>query len=142
MGYEKSRKGGVKMNVLEYMQFGENYYGHNFGFHTKRTSCLFDYANQYNEIPWKCAKTVAMNDKISCLQVIYAISEITGKHLFQTIKAYLDKLNGFYNIFVQDEFGRWYITFADYKKYAMENKKMFKLTTVKKKEVDLWLLRL
>lgn len=56
MGYEKCREGGIDMDVMEYMQFGENYYGHNFGFHTKRTSCLFDYAKQYNEIPWKYAK--------------------------------------------------------------------------------------
>lgn len=142
MGYEKCRKGCVIMNVMEYMQFGENYYGHNFGFHTKRTSCLFDYVKQYNEIPWKCAKTVAMEDKISCWQVIYALSEITGKHLFQTIKAFVDKLKGFYGIFVQDEFGRWYVTYENYLTYAKANKKVFRLENIKKKEIGLWLLRL
>ena len=142
MGYEKSRKGCVIMDVTEYMLFGEDYYGHNFGFHTKRASCLFDYAKQYNEIPWKCAKTVAMEDKISCWQVIYALSEITGKHLFQTIKAFVDKLKGFYGIFVQDEFGRWYVTYENYLTYAKANKKVFRLENVKKKEIGLWLLRL
>ena len=41
------------MNISEYMTFDEDYFGHNLGFHTKKTSCLFDYARQYNEIPWK-----------------------------------------------------------------------------------------
>ena len=130
------------MNVVEFMQFGENYYGRNFGFHTKRTSCLFDYARLYNEIPWKSAKNVSLNDKISCWQIIYAISEINGKHLFQTAMPYVNKINGFKEIFTQDEYGRLYVTFENYKKFAKENKKIFKLEKIKKKEIDLWLLRL
>lgn len=142
MGYEKCRKGNRTMNVDEFMEFGEQYYGHNFGFSTKRTSCLFDYSRLYNEIPWKYSKTVAMEDKISCWQVIYALSEITGKHLYQTIKVLVDKLKGFYGIFLQDEFGRWYVTYENYLKYAKANKKVFRLENIKKKEIGLWLLRL
>lgn len=130
------------MNVDELMVFGEQYYGHNFGYHTKRTSCLFDYSRLYNEIPWKYSKTVAMKDKISYWQVIYALSEITGKHLYQTITAFIDNLKGFYGIFVQDEFGRWYVTYENYLTYAKANKKVFKLDSIKKKEIGLWLLRL
>lgn len=130
------------MNVDEFMEFGEQYYGHYFGYHTKRTSCLFDYSRLYNEIPWKFSKTVTMEDKISCWQVIYALSEINGKHLYQTIKTFIDNLKGFYGIFVQDEFGRWYVTYENYLKYAKANKKVFRLENIKKKEIGLWLLRL
>lgn len=130
------------MNIDEFMEFGDNYYGHYFGFHTKRTSCLFDYARQYNEIPWKYAKSVQEDDKISYLQILYALSEITGKFLYQTIKAYIEKLDGFVAMFQKDEFGRLYVSFSDYKKYAKAHKKLFKLEGIKKKEVDLWLLRL
>lgn len=142
MGYEECRKGNRAMNVDEFMEFGDNYYGRNFGYHSKRTSCLFDYANLYNEIPWKCAKSVSMNDKISYWQVIYALSEIAGKYLFQTIMPYADKIPGFHEIFTKDEFGRLYVTFENYKKFALENKKIFKIEKIKKKELNLWLLRL
>lgn len=64
------------MNIDEFMEFDDNYYGHYLGFHTKRTSCLFDYSRQYNEIPWKYAKSVQEDDKISYLQILYALSEI------------------------------------------------------------------
>lgn len=130
------------MNIDEFMEFDDNYYGHFFGFHTKRTSCLYDYSRLYNGIPWKYSKSVQEDDKISYLQVVYALSEITGKFLYQTIKAYIEKLNDFAAIFQKDEFGRLYVTFSDYKKYAKTHKKLFKLEGVKKKEVDLWLLRL
>lgn len=130
------------MNLEEFMTFDENYFGHNLGFHTKRTSCLFDYARQYNQIPWKYSKSVKNTDKISILQIIYALSEITGKYLWQKIMDFIYKLDDFKEIFEVDEFGRGYISYEKYKTYAYNHKKLFKLDKVKKKEVDLWLLRL
>ena len=130
------------MNLEKFMTFDENYFGHNLGFHTKRTSCLFDYARQYNQIPWKYSKSVKNTDKISILQIIYALSEITGKYLWQKIMDFIYKLDDFEEIFEVDEFGRGYISYEKYKTYAYDHKKLFKLDKVKKKEVDLWLLRL
>ena len=130
------------MNLEKFMTFDENYFGHNLGFHTKRTSCLFDYARQYNQIPWKYSKSVKNTDKISILQIIYALSEITGKYLWQKIMDFIYKLDDFEEIFEVDEFGRGYISYEKYKTYAYNHKKLFKLDKVKKKEVDLWLLRL
>jgi len=130
------------MNLEEFMTFDENYFGHNLGFHTKRTSCLFDYARQYNQIPWKYSKSVKNTDKISILQIIYALSEITGKYLWQKIIDFIYKIDDFEEIFEVDEFGRGYICYEKYKTYAYNHKKLFKLDKVKKKEVDLWLLRL
>ena len=130
------------MDLEEFMTFGDNYYGHRFGFHTKRTSKLFEYARLYNDIPWKYAKTVSSDDKISYLQIVYALSEILGKFLYQTIVQAIKKIKDFECLFKKDEFGRQYVLYADYKKYAMEHKKLFKLQGIKKKEVDLWLLRL
>ena len=130
------------MDLEEFMTFGDNYYGHNFGFHTKRASCLFEYDSKYNGIPWKYAKTVSNDDKISFLQIIYALSEILGKHLYQTIKPIVENISDLDDILHKDEIGRPYVLYADYKKYATEHKKLFKLKGVKNKEVDLWLLRL
>ena len=130
------------MNISEYMTFDEDYFGHNLGFHTKKTSCLFDYARQYNEIPWKYAKSVKNTDKISILQIIYALSEITKRYLWHNMINYIYKLGDFEDIFELDEFGRAYISYEKYKAYAFSHKKLFKLANVKKKEVDLWLLRL
>ena len=130
------------MNLEKFMTFDENYFGHNLGFHTKRTSCLFDYARQYNQIPWKYSKSVKNTDKISILQIIYALSEITGKYLWQKIIDFIYKLDDFEGIFEVDEFGRGYISYEKYKTYAYNHKKLFKLDKIKKKEVDLWLLRL
>ncbi len=130
------------MNLERFMTFDENYFGHNLGFHTKRTSCLFDYARQYNEIPWKYAKTVKNTDKISIFQIVYALSEITKKYLWQKIRDFIYKLDDFEVMFEFDEFGRAYISYEKYKAYAYNHKKLFKLDKVKKKEVDLWLLRL
>lgn len=143
MGYEKYRKGGANMNIDEYMEYSENYYGKNFGFRTKRTSYLYDYSINYNGIPWKYAKTVEDDDRISYLQIMYVLSEITGKFLYQTIKPYIENIKDFLDIFHKDEFGRTYALFKDYKAYALSHKKLFKLNEVrKKKEVNLWLLRL
>lgn len=130
------------MDLEKYMTFDENYFGHNLGFHTKGTSCLFDYARQYNQIPWKYAKSVKNTDKISILQIIYALSEITGKYLWQKIIDFIYKLDDFEGILEVDEFGRTYVLYEDYKAYAYNHKKIFKLANVNKKEVDLWLLRL
>lgn len=130
------------MNLEEFMTFDENYFGHNLGFHTKRTSCLFDYARQYNEIPWKYSKTVKNTDKISIFQIVYALSEITKKYLWQKISDFIYKLDDFEVMFEFDEFGRAYISYEKYKTYAYNHKKLFKLDKVKKKDVDLWLLRL
>lgn len=130
------------MNLEKFMTFDENYFGHNLGFHTKRTSCLFDYARQYNQIPWKYSKSVKNTDKISILQIIYVLSEITGKYLWQKIMDFIYKLDDFEEIFEVDEFGRGYISYEKYKTYAYNHKKLFKLDKIKKKEVDLWLLRL
>lgn len=91
------------MNISEYMTFDEDYFGHNLGFHTKKTSCLFDYARQYNEIPWEYAKSVKNTDKISILQIIYALSEITKKYLWQNIINYIYKLGDFKDIFEFDD---------------------------------------
>ena len=130
------------MDLERFMTFDENYFGHKLGFHTKRTSCLFDYSRQYNHIPWKYAESVKNTDKISILQIIYALSEITGKYLWQKIIDFIYKLDDFEKIFEVDEFGRGYILYEKYKIYAYKHKKLFKLNKVKKKEVDLWLLRL
>ncbi len=143
MGYEKYRKGDNAMNIDEYMECGENYYGRNFGFRTKRTSYLYDYSINYNGISWKYAKTVEDNDRIPYLQIMYVLSEIAGKFLYQTIKPYIENIKDFLDIFRKDEFGRTYTLFKDYKAYALSYKKLFKLNELrKKKEVNLWLLRL
>lgn len=130
------------MNLEEFMTFNDNYYPNNFGYHTKRATCLFEYDSKYNGIPWKFAKTVSNDDKISFLQIIFALSEILGKHLYQSIMPVIESIKDLDDILQKDEIGRQYILYADYKKYAMEHKKLFKLQGIKKKEVDLWLLRL
>lgn len=130
------------MDLEEFMTFDDNYYPHNFGFHTKRASRLFEYDSKYNGIPWKYAKSVRNDDKISFLQIIFALSEILGKHLYQSIMPIIESLEDLDDILQEDEIGRQYILYADYKKYAMVHKKFFKLQGIKNKEVDLWLLRL
>ena len=70
------------------------------------------------------------------------MSEIAVDVSDVSIKVLVDKLKGFYGIFVQDEFGRWYVTYENYLKYAKANKKVFRLENIKKKEIGLWLLRL
>lgn len=144
MGYEKYRKGCVDM---------PNYY------HRTRKNCnpdtiergklnpsdcplnLFRISNTGQEISWVYSANVTNESLIGYHQVIYALSRLICIYSNVKMKEWLDKDKTFNSLLKQDNLGRKYLSYKDYKNWATKNKKL-KLTSRQRKELSLWILGL
>ena len=75
-------------------------------------------------------------------QVIYALANHLIIYSVVKIKEWLDKDKTFNNLLKEDNLGRKYIIYSDYKKWAIANSKKLRLTTRQIKEIKEWILNL
>ncbi len=58
------------------------------------------------------------------------------------MKQWLDKDKNFNSLLKEDNLGRKYLIYSDYKKWALVNSKKLKLIETQKKEIAIWILGL
>lgn len=103
---------------------------------------LFEISNTDIEIPWVYSKDVMPITKIGYHQIIYALSRLLGIYSIKKMKEWLNKDQTFNSLLKEDNLGRKYIIFRDYRKWAVSNYRKIKLTLIQMGELKLWILGL
>ena len=103
---------------------------------------LFEFSNTDFDFPWIYSKEVTSSSKIGYYQVIYALSRLLGIYSTKKMKEWLNKDKVFNSLLKEDNLGRRYILYSDYRKWAVRNYKKIKLTIRQVGELQLWILGL
>jgi len=103
---------------------------------------LFSIQNTDKEIKWVSSKDVIGESRIGYHQVIYALHRNISIYSNVKMKQWLDKDKTFNSLLKEDNIGRKYIIYNDYKKWALANCKKLKLIESQKKEIAIWILGL
>ena len=102
---------------------------------------LFSLNNTDKSIPWVYSADVSEDSLIDFHQVIFAISRLINIYSTKKVKEWLDKDKKFNSLLQEDNIGRKFITYKDYKNWII-SKKSIKLTHRQRKELKLWILGL
>lgn len=102
---------------------------------------LFAISNTEHEISWVYSADVTNESLIGYHQVVYALSRLICIYSNTKIKEWLDKDENFNSLLKQDNLGRKYLTYKDYKNWVIKNKRI-KLTDRQRRELSLWILGL
>lgn len=144
MGYEKCRKGCVIMPNY-YHRTRKNYNPDTIERGKLNPSdCplnLFSISNTEQEISWVYSADVTNESLIGYHQVIYALSRLICIYSNVKMKEWLDKDKTFNSLLKQDNLGRKYLSYKDYKNWVTKSKRL-KLTSRQRKELSLWILGL
>ena len=145
MGYEKCRKGNRTMlNGNYYHRTHKNFKPGSRGKvdHKDSPTNLFSIQNTDREIKWVCSKDVTSESRIGYHQVVYALHRCVGIYSNVKMKQWIDKDKNFNSLLKEDNLGRKYLIYSDYKKWALANSKKLKLIETQKKEIAIWILGL
>lgn len=102
----------------------------------------FDLLASDSDLPWVCSNFVKENSQISFYQIEYAISELLKKFYINAVDKFLVSDSEFCKLARDDNLGRPYLIYKDYRKWALKNRKKIKLKAKRRKEIDLCLLGL
>lgn len=110
--------------------------------HTDNPANLFSIQNTDIEIKWVYSAKVSDKSLIGYYQVIFALANHLLIYSVVKIKEWLNKDKTFNSLLKEDNLGRKYIIYSDYKKWAIANSKKLKLTCRQIKEIKEWILNL
>lgn len=145
MGNEKCRKGNrTMMNGNYYHRTHKNHKPDTRGKvdHADNPANLFKIQNTDKEIKWVYSAKVTNESHIGYHQVIYALANHLLIYSVVKLKEWLNKDKTFNSLLKEDNLGRKYIVYSDYKKWAIANSKKLGLTTRQIKEIKEWILNL
>lgn len=103
---------------------------------------LYSIANTDKEVPWVYSKFANDMSEIGYHQVIYGLSRHVGIYSNVKMRQWLDKDKTFNSLLKEDNLGRKYILYRDYRKWAADNARKLRLTDRQRKEIALWILGL
>lgn len=103
---------------------------------------LFGIKNTDREIELVYSDNVKNDTPIGYHQVIYALSKLIHIYSNVKLKEWLDKDKTFNSLLKEDNIGRKYLVYSDYRKWAIINSKKLNLKERQKKEIKLWILGL
>lgn len=149
MDYEKYGKGNNTMINENYYHrthknFSRNYdpyYKGKIELHDNPMN-LFSISNTDKEVNWIYSKDVKNNDRIGYHQILYALSRLVCIYSNVKLKQWLDRDKTFNSLIKEDNIGRKYLIYKEYKKWALENSGKLRLTERQRKEIAVWILGL
>ena len=107
-----------------------------------REENLFGIQNTDREIKWVQSEDVKNDSLIGYHQVVFALSKLINIYSNVKMKEWLDKNKTFNSLLKEDNLGRKYLIYSDYRKWAVANSKKLNLKERQKKEIKLWILGL
>ncbi len=149
MDYEKYGKGNNTMINENYYHrthknFSRNYdpyYKGKIELHDNPMN-LFSISNTDKEVDWIFSKDVKNNDRIGYHQILYALSRLVCIYSNAKLKQWLDRDKTFNSLIKEDNIGRKYLIYKEYKKWALKNSGKLRLTERQRKEIAVWILGL
>ena len=145
MGNEKCRKGNrIMMNGNYYHRIHKNHKPDTRGKvdHRDSPTNLFGIQNTDRQIKWVQSEDVKNDSLIGYHQVVFALSKLINIYSNVKMKEWLDKNKTFNSLLKEDNLGRKYLIYSDYRKWAVANSKKLNLKERQKKEIKLWILGL
>ncbi len=103
---------------------------------------LFSISNTDKEVDWIYSKGVKNEDRIGYHQMLYALSRLVCIYSNAKLKQWLDRDKIFNSLIKEDNIGRKYLIYKEYKKWALENSGKLRLTERQRKEISVWILGL